>query len=543
MGIQFGRDHEDTGLVLGSSVPFQGNVMAAKPPKKPAAQVETAEPDEDDIPSTQQLDSDDDPESWGRLVPLNQYFNKQSLIADVITFGKDEQCDYVIEAPDEEDSADDDTVDRTERDTSITSRQASRRDQFYPQYSRRQFHIQKEGHVVYLCDDSANGTYILGKKIGKGKRAVIESGLEIALVHPFNKVFVFVAPSLKPKFALPPKFVSKYQLSRELGRGACGQVHLCYTKGTEEAFAVKIVEKQTLGGSGKPTYDKREVDILRAIDHPCIVRIYEVFETEEKVFILLEYARSGELFSWITKGLAGRRGADRCSLVKPVFAQMVLAVKYLHANGITHRDLKPENILLDGEPQNYVVKITDFGLSKIMSDHTFLKTFCGTPTYLAPEVMSSMGTAVYTNAVDCWSLGVILFLLLAGYPPFSTEYKNVSLPDQITRGRYTIIEDQWVDVDPDARDLMERLLVVEPNKRLKITQVLSHPWLQDEEMKKNLSALIPDLDLEWPGFANPVSRDGANGSANKRKLELQEECDSQPESASPKRARKQAESA
>lgn len=164
-----------------------------------------------------------------------------------------------------------------------------------------------------------------------------------------------------------------------------------------------------------------------------------------------------------------------------------LILQYLHDNGITHRDLKPENILLSGPSNRCLIKITDFGLSKIVKDNTMLRTFCGTPTYLAPEVLLTAGNGTYTPLIDVWSLGVILYVWwvyesfspfssplfwsfiytsLVGYPPFTDERKDCDLKTQITNGLYDFPDIYWKGVSDSAKDLIRRLMCVNPTERI-----------------------------------------------------------------------------
>lgn len=203
---------------------------------------------------------------------------------------------------------------------------------------------------------------------------------------------------------------------------------------------------------------------------------------------------------------------------KLYFYQMLVAVQYLHENGIIHRDLKPENVLLSSQEEDCLIKITDFGQSKILGETSLMRTLCGTPTYLAPEVLVSNGTAGYSRAVDCWSLGVILFICLSGYPPFSEHKTQVSLKDQITSGKYNFIPEVWTDVSEEALDLVKKLLVVDPKARLTTEEALNHPWLQDEYMKKKFQDLLVQ---EKNSVTLPVAP--AQTSGQKRPLELEVE--------------------
>ena len=162
----------------------------------------------------------------------------------------------------------------------------------------------------------------------------------------------------------------------------------------------------------------------------------------------------------------------------------------MHDQGISHRDLKPENILLcSKENKETLIKVTDFGLSKFFDATTVLKTFCGTPNYLAPEVLTSKGEGSYTNKVDNWSLGVILYICLAGYHPFNEDGK-VPLETQIRKGSYTFPPDYWSSVSKDAIDLVKNLLNVDPDKRFTLDQVLNHKWIKNDKNLKKLAEKI-----------------------------------------------------
>lgn len=171
---------------------------------------------------------------------------------------------------------------------------------------------------------------------------------------------------------------------------------------------------------------------------------------------------------------------------------MVVAIKYLHDKGISHRDLKPENILLCSADENEtLIKVTDFGLSKFFDATQMMKTFCGTPNYLAPEVLMTKGEGAYTNKIDNWSLGVILYICLSGYPPFTDENTSASLEKQITQGMYDFPSTFWSGVSRQAIDVIKRLLCLDPNKRATLEQILEHPWIKaDHEMKQKAEKLM-----------------------------------------------------
>ncbi|XP_055230065.1 serine/threonine-protein kinase Chk2 isoform X4 [Gorilla gorilla gorilla] len=273
--------------------------------------------------------------------------------------------------------------------------------------------------------------------------------------------------------------------------GACGEVKLAFERKTCKKVAIKIISKRKFAiGSAReadPALNvETEIEILKKLNHPCIIKIKNFFDAED-YYIVLELMEGGELFD---KVVGNKRLKE--ATCKLYFYQMLLAVQYLHENGIIHRDLKPENVLLSSQEEDCLIKITDFGHSKILGETSLMRTLCGTPTYLAPEVLVSVGTAGYNRAVDCWSLGVILFICLSGYPPFSEHRTQVSLKDQITSGKYNFIPEVWAEVSEKALDLVKKLLVVDPKARFTTEEALRHPWLQDEDMKRKFQDLLSE---------------------------------------------------
>ena len=261
--------------------------------------------------------------------------------------------------------------------------------------------------------------------------------------------YVYIDTNAMEDLSIPPNVREKYIVSKEIGRGAYEEVKLCFIRGRETSFifqrkyrsmslldtcdryAMKIIAKKhfTIIGAQAHTLNQQiqsECSIHHGLDHPCIIRAYDVYDTPQAVYIILELVEGGELFDRV---VATGQFDERTS--KFLFRQMCLGVKYLHDRSITHRDLKPENVLLTLLDTNETLaKITDFGLSKFINETSLMKTFCGTPNYLAPEVLSTRGEASYSNKVDVWSLGVILYICLVGYPPFTGASSSMHFTNQ-----------------------------------------------------------------------------------------------------------------
>mmetsp|Transcript_37624 Transcript_37624/g.80304 ORF Transcript_37624/g.80304 Transcript_37624/m.80304 type:complete len:698 (-) Transcript_37624:117-2210(-) len=261
----------------------------------------------------------------------------------------------------------------------------------------------------------------------------------------------------------PAVQIGQYVLGKNLGIGAFGKVKLATHAITNHKVAVKILNKAKIKQLGMEEKVQREINILHLCTHPHIIRLYEVIDTPTDIFLVNEYVSGGELFDYIVS--KGRLSADEA---RNFFHQIVSGVEYCHFQKIVHRDLKPENLLLDS---NLNIKIADFGLSNLMRDGDFLRTSCGSPNYAAPEVIS--GHLYAGPEVDVWSCGVILYALLCGSLPFDDE----SIPNlfkKIKSGMYSLPS----HLSQLARNLIPRMLEVDPMKRITIPEIRLHPWFQ-----------------------------------------------------------------
>ncbi|KAJ8278718.1 hypothetical protein COCON_G00057840 [Conger conger] len=255
-----------------------------------------------------------------------------------------------------------------------------------------------------------------------------------------------------------------YTMGPELGRGATSVVFRCEEKQTQKPYATKILKK---------TIDKKivrtEIGVLLRLSHPNIIRLKEIFETETEIALILELVTGGELFDRIVeRGYYSERDAAH------VIKQILEAVAYLHENGVVHRDLKPENLLYADLSLDAPLKIADFGLSKIIDEQVTMKTVCGTPGYCAPEILR--GNA-YGPEVDMWSVGVILYILLCGFEPFFDPRGDQYMYSRILNCDYEFVSPWWDEVSVNAKDLVSKLIVQDPVKRLTVQQALQHPWV------------------------------------------------------------------
>ncbi|XP_074238841.1 calcium/calmodulin-dependent protein kinase type IV isoform X2 [Saimiri boliviensis] len=246
--------------------------------------------------------------------------------------------------------------------------------------------------------------------------------------------------------------------------GATSIVYRCKQKGTQKPYALKVLKK---------TVDKKivrtEIGVLLRLSHPNIIKLKEIFETPTEISLVLELVTGGELFDRIVeKGYYSER--DAADAVK----QILEAVAYLHENGIVHRDLKPENLLYATPAPDAPLKIADFGLSKIVEHQVLMKTVCGTPGYCAPEILRG---CAYGPEVDMWSVGIITYILLCGFEPFYDERGDQFMFRRILNCEYYFISPWWDEVSLNAKDLVRKLIVLDPKKRLTTFQALQHPWV------------------------------------------------------------------
>jgi len=266
---------------------------------------------------------------------------------------------------------------------------------------------------------------------------------------------------------LPKQIGDDYEVvAKVLGSGYSGVVRMATLKNgkSTEKFAVKAFKMSSVAGE-KKTQLLAEVEIFLCMDHPHVTRLYDVFDSEDQLHLVMECMEGGELFDRVTE-LKRFGESDAADAVY----QMLLALNYIHSHGIVHRDLKLENFLYD-KPGSSHLKLIDFGFSKIWDPNVKMHVSCGTLSYVAPEVLEKD----YTSQCDLWSLGVVTFIVLAGYMPFSgneaTQTKNIA------KGAYKLKPERWNTISKPALDFVQSLLQVDPVKRLTAQKALEHPWI------------------------------------------------------------------
>ncbi|KAL0984095.1 hypothetical protein UPYG_G00137010 [Umbra pygmaea] len=264
------------------------------------------------------------------------------------------------------------------------------------------------------------------------------------------------------------RFTDEYQLYEELGKGAFSVVRRCVKKSSGQEFAAKIINTKKLSARDHQKLE-REARICRLLKHPNIVRLHDSISEEGFHYLVFDLVTGGELFEDIVaREYYSEADASQC------INQILESVQHIHQHDIVHRDLKPENLLLASKMKGAAVKLADFGLAiEVQGDQQAWFGFAGTPGYLSPEVLRK---DPYGKPVDIWACGVILYILLVGYPPFWDEDQH-KLYQQIKAGAYDFPSPEWDTVTPEAKNLINQMLTINPTKRITADQALKHPWI------------------------------------------------------------------
>ena len=272
-------------------------------------------------------------------------------------------------------------------------------------------------------------------------------------------------------------------------------------------YAVKVVENKSLSDEENLEALETEIKILRQLRHPHIVQLKEVVTTRDNTYLIMELLSGGELFQRIVD-----KGCFPEEEAAVLFAQIILSMDYLHSMNIVHRDVKPENILYLTSGSNDI-KLIDFGYAGVWAANKPLTGLCGTPDYVAPEVLTwydddENGTP-YGKGSDLWSLGVLLYVILSGCSPFCAEEEEALLK-QVASAKFEFYENEWANISDDAKSLICRLLVVDPAQRMTMAQLLAHPWLVDAvaSQRKAIAAKLANGSFALRAHAPPRSSGG-----------------------------------
>ena len=293
-------------------------------------------------------------------------------------------------------------------------------------------------------------------------------------------------------------FLDNYDVVKQLGKGGYGKVYEVKNKKSGEIRACKHLSKLSIKNLEK---FEREIEILIKTDHPNIIKLYEVFESQRSLYLVMEECKGGEIFDRIIEHIQSKQMYSEKDAAE-MFLQVMSSIEYCHNNGICHRDLKPENLLYlnKGPEKNNPIKVIDFGLSQVISSEKKLSTKVGTAYYVAPEILQGD----YTEKCDIWSAGVILYIFLSGDPPFNGP-SDSAIYSKIATMKFSFPEKKWKSISKEAKDLINHMLAPE-KERYTAKQVLEHPWF------KNAS----DTPLSATNFDINFFKDYVQGCALKK---------------------------
>lgn len=418
---------------------------------------------------------------WGKLQALDENFVDFNLLINKskYTFGRAQGCDYSFDIP------------------------SIRKTKYFQHYSKVHFTLscaQPDIDRVSANDNdftpkvwlqnhcATNGLFVSDYEVPNKKKVLLKPNDIIQLCDKNNAVFIFIDSKVITKQPDPERHprevVKKYRfVYPSLGGGAFGHVYKAYTIPKQCKVAVKVIKKKkSLLGEVVPD-TACEGEILMKARHEFIIKVFQVVDSPQNYYIVMECANGGELFDRVSK-----KERLEESMAKLYFYQMLNAVEYLHDNNITHRDLKAENVLMMTEDEETLCKITDFGVSRF-SNVSAMHSIVGTRSYWAPELITKAAHGQgYTRAVDLWSLGVILYFCLGGYLPFSTARKP-NLHKQIVDGDVKFHANRWSTVSEVAKNMVSSLLTVDVDKRPTASKALKHVWLAADN-----SNIIEQLD-------------------------------------------------
>lgn len=382
------------------------------------------------------------------------------------TFGRNTECDFVL---------------------STCSRLSNRHFRLW---------LSLNDNTLWIQDTSTNGTYLNSNRLVKGSNYIVNQGDEILVGKgvPTDVVqfVVLFSDKYNPSKSTNNSVVKDEGIHKDfivkndtIGQGAFATVKKAIERSTGDSYAVKIINRRRAihaGGRGAMAGVNRELEILRKLDHPNIVRLKSFYEDVENYYLVMELVPGGDLMDFVAAN--GAIGEDATQVITK---QILDGIAYVHKLGISHRDLKPDNILIM-QDDPIIVKITDFGLAKISDNATFMKTFCGTLAYVAPEIITGKHELVqqldkennYSNLVDIWSLGCLVYVLLTSHLPFNGKTQT-QMFQKIKSGEFHESPLNSYQVSQEGRDFLRCCLQVDPSKRFTARQALKHPWLSEVE--------------------------------------------------------------
>ncbi|KAG5440134.1 hypothetical protein PCANB_001703 [Pneumocystis canis] len=393
----------------------------------------------------------------------------------------------------------------------------------------RGFDQNQETDQLCYCEDlSLNGTYHNGRKIGKHRIVLLSNGDKLDVrhcasfifqqEHAFTDIFKRIDQDVQV-------FQDKYEITpRLLGLGGFSEIYMAIDKSTGKQVACKIISKVSTKFNGSKYL--HEAQILKNLSHPNVIRVFHEVETEKNFFIFEELIHGGDLY-----GLCVKYGQIKETDCMFIVLQMLKAIQYLHSQNVIHRDLKPENILVTSTSISggFRVVLTDFGVAQRLGAFSRMKTFVGTPSYLAPEIHSCAiqnhnceDIKGYGKEIDLWSLGVIMYALSGGYNPFDDgEATEKEIMHRVQRGEFDFSGDSWSHVSMEAKDFISGLLRKKPADRFTVDDALNHIWISRH--RSILEKVYHEKVLtNWDGKSDHVlDKDCSNFSTKNSLFEIE----------------------
>ena len=374
--------------------------------------------------------------------------------------------------------------------------------------------------TIMIRDCSTNGTFLNSVRMPKDRNFMLVNGdvIAIGLGVPSDEVKIVVSIPKTSKATPQGGIYESYDFGEVVGQGAFALVRQAVKRETGEKVAVKIIDRAKITGSVQNSVD-REIDILKKFRHPNIVALHDIYVTDKHYFLVMDFVPHGDLMDYLLNTQSQEEPGIPEDMSREIVRQVLDAVSYVHGMGVSHRDLKPDNILIEKfDPIN--VKVGDFGLAKLQAQGTFLKTFCGTLSYLAPEVLASRypdsvganysnARQVYTHLVDIWSIGCLAYVILTGCMPFGGATQE-DLFRTVIAGDYHKAPLEAANVSEEGKSFIRTLLDVNTETRPQAEAALQHPWFTAPHRKipSSMPSLIesqPDaagLRSSIPGMAN-----------------------------------------
>lgn len=375
---------------------------------------------------------------------------------------------------------------------------------------------------MWIVDVSKGGTYVNRKKVKKDTKRILQYGDVISFLRPtydgIGHEFKIQEPpiglSIEPSYCSVnqhPNFMEKYEMRKLIGQGSYATVMEGVNKKTGEEVAIKVIErkKRFFVDPDKWQLQSNEIDIMKKIDHPNTVKMFDYYHTNDALYIVMELLTGGDLFNRIVD--KGKYNENECKIL---IKNIVEAVQYLHKRSIVHRDLKPENILMKNNYSDVDIKIADFGVAKCVDDGC--KTVVGSLSYIAPEVLkrseSIEGLGSYRESADLWSIGVITYVALTGSFPYKEErsMEMYKCMDKILNFK----ENCWQSISSDAKDFISRLFKIEPKDRMTTAECLQHPWIKNIDDKSKLDMDVTSNSLKRSRYSVDYNDGGENDNPN-----------------------------